>query len=74
MLIITKFNSVWLKQTEDLACREHVDGPVPRLDILSSRNVLTSLYPQKKMHKSVMIKVKTSRNDQSIGLLLISGI
>lgn len=74
MLIITKFNSVWLKQTEDLACREHVDGPVPQLDILSSRNMLTSLYPKKKVHKSVMIKFKKSRHDQSIELLLIFGI
>lgn len=74
MLIITKFNSVWLKQTEDPACRERGDGPVPQLDILSSRNVLTPLYPKKKTHKSVIIKVKKTTNDQSIWLLLILGI
>lgn len=48
MLIITKFNSVWLKQREDLAWREHADGPVPQLDILSSRNGLTVLHLNRK--------------------------
>lgn len=41
IFIITKSNSVWLEQTEDLACREHVGGAVTQEDILSSRNVLT---------------------------------
>lgn len=48
MLIFTKYNSVWLKQREDLAWREHADGLVPQLDILSSRNVLTLLYLNRK--------------------------
>lgn len=49
MPIITKFNSVCPKQTEDLACRECVEGPVSQLDILSSRNVLASLYLKRRI-------------------------
>lgn len=70
MLIIMKYNSVWLKQGEDLAWREHADGPVPQLDILSGRNVLTIL--EYKMQKSAMKKVHKFSNEQSIGFLIFS--
>lgn len=48
MLIITKYNSLRLKQREGFAWRKHADGLVPQLDILSSRNVLTVLYLYRK--------------------------
>lgn len=48
MLISTKYASVWLKEGEDLAWREHADGLVPQLDILSGKNMLTVLYLNRK--------------------------
>jgi len=74
VLIIPKFNSVQLKQTENLAGRKYVLRAQCMNWIFFIVGCVGFTLPQEIMHKSIIAGIRKSRKNQSVGLLFILDI